>query len=145
MWDELRQCAQETMQQMIRHELSGHVNDQLVRAIDTGTDPKGADLSGLLFEAMERSVDRLNELRGGALNKKSLADTEAKLKTKYLESLANGTWTSTFRGREVLKRFVAKHASTVSYEVFRNLLLSKMKEDGFRPAGMQNVVNRILA
>jgi len=46
--DELRQCAQDTLPQLIRHELAEGANAALVGAINTGTDPKGADLSNQL-------------------------------------------------------------------------------------------------
>jgi hypothetical protein len=50
-----------------------------------------------------------------------------------------------FRGRDVLRRFVGKRAASVSYEVFRNLVVSRMAEAGFQPAGMKKVIEQILA
>jgi len=42
-WDELRQCAQDTIPQLVRHELATAANSALIGAISTKTDPKGAD------------------------------------------------------------------------------------------------------
>lgn len=145
LWDELRQCAQETLPQLVRHELSQFANDALVGAIDTGTDPKGADLTTLLFAAIERSASRLEGIRAKKLSKAAIAEEEKKINAKYVESLADGTWTGVFRGRDVIKRFRSKHAASVTYEVFRTLLLSQMRDDAYRPPGMEKVVRQILA
>jgi hypothetical protein len=144
-WDELRQCAQETLPQLIRHELAEYANKVLVGTIDLSTDPKAADLSGVLSEALNRSIERVIDLGKSKLAESVLRDREAELSAKYVESIADGTWVSAFRGRDVLRRFVGKRAPTVSYEVFRNLLLSQMKDQGYRPNGMEVVVNRILS
>jgi predicted ATPase len=144
-WDELRQCAQDTLPQLIRHELAESANAALVGAINLGTDPKGADLANLLYMSIVRSLERLNDVCSTSLTKVGLEVKESELRSKYNESLANGTWIGKCRGRDILKRFAGKHASSVSYEVFRNLLLSKMKDHGHCPKGMSIVVERILA
>ena len=143
-WDELRQCAKDTMPQLVRHELSEIANSALVGAISTRTDPKGADLAGSLFDSVSQSMSRLQTVSSTTLTKASLAAKETELTTKFVESLADGSWVKRYQGRSVLKRFANKHAPTVSYEVFRNLLLSKMKDHGYRPAGMELVVKKIL-
>ena len=145
MWDELRQCAQDTLPQLIRHELAEAANSALVGAISTGTDPKGADLANLLHASVTRSIERLNAVFTTTLTKERLEAREADLRLSYNESLADGTWVSKCRGRDILKRFAGKHAASVSYEVFRNLLLSQMKDQGHQPAGMSLVVDRILS
>ncbi len=144
-WDELRQCAQDTLPQLIRHELAERANAELVGAIKTGTDPKGANLANLLHAAITSSLERFNEVCQTVLTRSALESREASLRASYLESLANGTWTAKCRGRDILKRFVGKHATSVTYEVFRNLLLAQMKDHGYKPEGMSVVVGKILA
>jgi hypothetical protein len=143
-WDELRQCAQDTLPQLIRHELAESTNSALVGAINTNTDPKGADLASLLHQSVTRSLERIKQVCSNSLTKEALEVKEAQLRSKYIESLADGTWVSVCRGRDILKRFAGKHASPVSYEVFRNLLLSQMKDYGHQPSGMAAVINKIL-
>jgi hypothetical protein len=143
-WDELRQSADDSLPQLIRHELSVYANQKLVNSINTGTDPKAADLSGVLFDAASRSVERVRAVFDAELTAEALEKKVAEAKTRYLESIANGTWISTVRGRDILKKFAGKHAPLVSYEVFRNLIISHMKDDGYKPAGMATVVNQIL-
>lgn len=144
-WDELRQCAQDTLPQIIRHELAEFANSALVQSIDVGTDPKAADLAAVLFQSVSRSIEKLNATIGVKLSEKNLKEREAELSAKYIESIADGTWVSRVRGRDVLKRFVGKNASSVSYEVFRNLILSQMRDQNYRPIGMATVIERILS
>jgi hypothetical protein len=70
---------------------------------------------------------------------------EAQLCTKYEQSLADGSWIKTFKGRDILKRFAGRRTPSVAYEVFRNLIVSQMRDEGFQPAGMKAVVEKILA
>ncbi len=145
LWDELRKCAEATLTQLVRQELSEFANNALLAAINTKTDPKAADLAGVLFEAIENSASRMEVIRMERLNRQCLADEEEKLRNKYNQSLANGKWINEFRGRDVLKKFTGKHVSIVTYDVFRNLLLSQMSKDGYRPLGMKNVVDNIMS
>lgn len=144
-WDELRQCAQDTLPQLIRHELAEDANIALVKAIDTRTDPRDADLGNQLHMSISRSMERLTNVVTQQLTKAALESKEAHLRAAYVESVANGTWIAKCRGRDILKRFAGKHAATVSYDVFRNLLLAQMKDHGHRPKGMAAVIDRILA
>jgi predicted ATPase len=144
-WDDLRVCAEETLPQIIRHELAEFANNTLVKAINTGTDPKAENLSDVLFLSISRSVERLNSLHANELNQEKLKVLETNLRTKYIESIADGTWVSKMRGRDILKRFVSRNKLDVSYEVFRNLILSQMKDRGYRPPGMKSVIDRILS
>lgn len=144
-WDELRQCAQDTIPQLIRHELAEIANAALVGAINTGTDPKGADLANLLHVSINNSLERLNSVCSTTLTKSALESKEVELRARYDESLADGTWVAKCRGRDILKRFAGKHAPSVSYEIFRNLLLSQMKDHGHSPTGMAVIVDKILA
>jgi predicted ATPase len=144
-WDELRQCAEDTLPQLIRHDLAEFANNSLLQVIDTGTDPKAANLAGVLFQSVTSSIDRINDIYRTKLNEEALGQHETQARGKYVESIADGSWVSRMKGRNILKRFVGKHASSVSYEVFRNLLLSQMKDQGHRPSGMDSVIRKILA
>lgn len=137
--DDLRDCARATMPDLIRHELAEYANAKLVQSISTGTDPRAGDLTSALSEAINRSMVRLNEATTGSLSMEQLQIEEANLRKRYEESLGNGAWVKNFRGRDILKRYAGKMAPSVPYEVFRNLIVSQMKDDGYRPPGMKVV------
>lgn len=144
-WDQLRQCAQESLPQLIRHQLNEHANQKLTRAIDTSTDPKAADLSSVLYEATSRSFARIKLIYENELSEAALREFEAEATEKYTESITDGTWTSKVRGRDILKRFSNKYAPLVTYEAFRNLIISHMKDASFKPPGMKVVIDKILS
>jgi hypothetical protein len=143
LWDELRICATETIPHLVRHQLSEIANRALISAIDLGTDPKAADAVLSLRHAVERSSNRvLAQVQ--ELTEEYLRTERQRLEQKYIASLADGTWVSVVRGRDVLKRFAGKHCAKVSYEVFRTLLVSAMRNDGHRPPGMNKVISQII-
>lgn len=142
--DELRSCATETLPQLIRHELSEIANTALINSINTGTDPKKGDLSGELFAAVNRSLERITNEITGRLSLETLKAKEEEISLGYKSNLADGTWVKTFRGRDILKRFAGKHAGSVQYEIFRNLIFARMKDDGYQPSGMKSIVEKIL-
>jgi hypothetical protein len=143
LWDELRTCAEETIPYLVRHQLSEIANRALVSAINLGTDPKASDVVLTLRGAIDRSAERINK-ECAKLDEEFLRNEQEILAKKYTTSLADGSWIAAVRGRDVLKRFVGKHCSKVSYEVFRTLLLSAMRDDGYRPPGMSIIIDRIV-
>lgn len=143
-WDELRQSAQDSLPQLIRHELAEYANQKLINSIKTTTDPKAANLSSVLYAATTRSIERVQAVYKNDLTEEALGAIEKAAKEKYLESIADGTWISKVRGRDILKKFAGKHASSVTYDVFRNLIISNMKDAGYKPAGMKAVIDKIL-
>jgi hypothetical protein len=144
-WDELRQCARETLPHLVRHEMAVWANEAIVSKINLGTDPKAENVGQQIHHSIERSFERLKLAVTGELTLESLQLREQEIRQKYTESLTNGTWIAEFRGRDILKRFVAKNVQSVSYEIFRNLILSKMQDDEYKPTGMKNVVEPIMA
>lgn len=143
-WEELRQCAQTSMPQLIRHEIAVFANHAMVKAINTSTNPRSSNISAEIFQATTRSFDRIKDAYTNSLTKEALQQLENQVRARYLSSIADGTWVKKMRGRDILKIFTEKHASKVPYEIFRNLIISTMKDAAFRPLGMKNVIEKIL-
>lgn len=143
-WDELRECAKDTLPQLIRHEISGFANNLLVKAIDTKADPAAENQAEVLAQAVNRSVARIQALGSNELTLSQLSTLQSSIHGKFLANIADGTWVKTFRGRDVLKQYVVKNTIGVSYEVFRNLILAQMKDDNYKPTSMKSVVDLIL-
>jgi hypothetical protein len=142
--DELRECAKETLPQLIRHELSEFANTHLRDALNLRTNALADDPSGALVEAIARSVDRAAVVRDGQLSLGNLTSKEQEIRSRFDRALADGTWIKEFRGREILRRFVSKRKLQPSYEVFRNIVLSQMKSSNHRPTGMKLTIEKIL-
>lgn len=142
--ERLRDCARETLPQLIRHQLGEFANDILVKCINTGTNPNAVDGISELSSAINRSLSRLSEAKD-TLDMVGLRKQSDILQEKYEAALANESWAAVFPGRNILKRFVNREAPHVSYEIFRNLIVSRMADTGHQPQGMKNVIDVILA
>jgi hypothetical protein len=69
----------------------------------------------------------------------------AEVEQRLNADLASGNWRTTFRGRDVLRRFVGKYIGTVKYEYFRNVVIAKMRDASHQPAEMKDIIAQILA
>lgn len=143
--DSLRECARDTMPQLVRGNLVTWAHNQLYGSIRLGVNPASGDVSAELFAALSRASQKVAGQVDNDLSLERIREEERRQVERYESSLADGSWKSVFRGRDILKRFTTKNHLSVSYDIFRNVIKSKMQDDGFRPVGMASVVERILS
>jgi hypothetical protein len=139
----LRECARETLAGLVRHRLASEVNSELVKAIQTTTDPHAAEVAPLLAETVLRSVEKISKRAEESFSLERLKEKEVVLRREYEQALAADSWRRRFRGREVLRRFAGKIGKT-TYEVLRDLIIANMRDAGYQPEGMRAVINEIL-
>ncbi len=140
----LTRAARETLPALVRHRLQVYVGDLLVGCLSTKINPAEPRSARPLRQAAERSLERIRQAVDGELRLELLADREAGLTRGFEDDLASGDWRKTFRGRDVLSRFVRDHAKGIKYETLRNLIVARMRDASFKPPGMQKVVRQIL-
>lgn len=140
----LRDCARETLTNLVRHQLASSAHTELVKSVHTTTDPRSDEVAPLLAEAVSRSVRRISKRAGESFSLERLTEREATLRCEYEQALAADTWRKRFRGREVLSRFAGRIGKT-TYEVLRDLIIANMRDAGYQPEGMRAVVDKILA
>lgn len=140
----LRERAVETLGDLTRHELEHRSYRRLVAAISAST-PRDIEFSATrLSEALQRSRDKVIELFDGLLSDDSLQEQEAGIRARLQDDLDSGRWVHTFKGRDILKRFLSMNLNgIVRYEVFRDLIVARMRDAGFRPDGMASVLRKI--
>lgn len=138
----LRDCAAETMTTLIRHRLSRRINSALTRSISTATDPNEKELAKSLAAAVTRSKERFISAIENIGLEPQLAVEEAALRQEFESALSADTWRKKFRGRDILKSFTGKYL-TIDYKTFRNLILSRMRDDKFKPDGMRAIIQEI--
>jgi hypothetical protein len=143
-YDKLRMSAKNTLDGLIKHEMTDYVNSTLVGNLDFKFDPARSDVSQALSEAMTRSISRIEKAVNSQLTPEALLEKESKLRTRYESALVTDAWRKKFRGRDVLKDF-AKNNCKASYEVLRNLIIARMSDDGYKPAGMKKVIESIIS
>ncbi len=143
-WERLKECANETMRGLIRHELESSVYKLLSNSISLKIDQKATDISGLLYSRVESSIEKINKQKT-EITQESLTNQENEIKEKYEQALKNNNWLMLFEGREILKVFTNKYSDgKFNYEVFRNSIIDKMASDGYKPQEMQAIINKIL-
>jgi predicted ATPase len=138
-------CARDTITSLVVHQVCLTANRKLVSAISTKIDPKSSRISADLTRALEASVERIAELKKGHLSQEILETEIHDIEAQFETDFANGNWRKTVRGRDVLKLFVSRHVNGMNYEAFRNLIVSRMRDDSFQPGGMKQILDTILA
>lgn len=142
--DDLKACAAETVDDLVRIKMERAVHRALSGCLSTGYDRSESASEGLR-KAAERSRDRLLRELSEELHPDALRAQEAEVRSDLESALVDELWRRDFRGRDVLKRFVGLHQSIlgVPYEKVRNLIVNRMREAGHQPSGMTKVVNAI--
>lgn len=142
---ELKSCADETVDELVRIQMDQHVNRELVNCISTGFSPQEPVSKGFR-DAAQRSLDKMQKLMKEHLQLDQLQEMESEIRSRLSQSLGDNHWISEFKGRDVLKRFVGKHHDSlgVSYDKFRNLIINRMRDAGYRPEGMSKVIIAII-
>lgn len=141
--DKLRLAARAAIPKMFEHQLLSHANSVLVQLIDLKFSPKSSNIPADLAKAVDRSVAKIKEAAEGQLTEANLSARSDELRQVLEKSFADGSWKSNLPGREILKQFVSQEAVPVGYEIFRNLIVSRMVESGHKPAGMAAVIQRV--
>ena len=142
---ELHSCAEELVGGQVLIQLQRDVNDTLVRAIEIGGPPDTSDPSADLLPSINGSFERLRRVESQLTLKELELKAEAFRSTLHT-ALADDSWQQLFPARSIFRRFVARgHAGNVDTAVFLNTVLDKMVERGVQPAGMRDVLDRILA
>lgn len=140
----LRDCARDTLTDLVRHQLSSAAYSELVKSIHTTTDPHAAEVAPLLAKAVTRSVEKMSKRASESFSLVRLKEKEVKLRSEYEQALAADSWRKRFRGREVLRRFSGRIGKT-TYEVLRDLIIANMRDAGYQPEGMRAVIEKVLA
>lgn len=141
----LKQCAEATISKLVAHKLQSDANRGLIESINLGFDPTTPNISLALSSAIDRSVQRINQLAAGQLSNKYLNPLEIEHRNAALEDLKTDKWRASFRGREILKKFVGEYGGGIAYEAFRDLIIARMRDKKYQPPGMKKVIDCILS
>lgn len=140
----LRECASETIPDLVAHEIRRACNDELIRCIDLGFDPTRRDTAFAVHEAIVRSQHRIATVAEQRLTTELLGEHAQQAARDATESLETGDWRNRLRGRQILKRFVARTECGLSYEAFRDLTLARMCDAEYQPLDMGRIIQSIL-
>jgi hypothetical protein len=140
----LLRCAADTIPSLIHHELTVFLDSEIKSQLDLGYDRGKQRPSEGLNEALDRVLERLKRKRMLTLSCDSLTEKENSLRGEMQKALSDGTWIQKFRGRDILRKFCGEYLPGLPFEAFRDVIVDKMRIDGFQPEGMRAVINRVL-
>lgn len=143
--EELKSCASETVTSLVAHEVSSAANNKIVSALNIRVAPQSHDVAIAVGNAIRNYRERIDELVSSSLSDVALDALARSVSESLFDDIKTGKWKQSFRGRDILKRFVGKHGNGVRYNHFRNLVISKMRDQGYRPPGMAAVLNELIA
>lgn len=142
--EKLCASARKVVPGILIHQMRSYANSKIVQSISLGFSPETLNIGIALYEAASRSAEKISKLAEEVLSEQSLKDLEQKMRADFEKSFADGTWRVNLPGREILKRFVEAASLPVGYEVFRNLLVNRMTEASYQPAGMKEILLKIV-
>lgn len=142
---DLKKCASEVVSALTRGSVGHKLNKELVSAINTKIDPNSNDMAGDLSRALSHSLKRFETIATKTYTKAEIGKLIEGQSSSFQKDLKTGDWRKTFRGRDILKRYVdLRGKGQVNYQTFRNLVLARMRDGRYKPSGMQAVLDRIL-
>lgn len=141
--DALNAAARKVVPNVLLHQLKSYANSILISSIELNFDPKSVTIGNDLAQAVSRSMARMAALTSSSLTEAQLTSKEAELRSSIEKSFSDGSWLLTLPGRDILKQFVHLIDLKIPYETFRNLIVSRMAEQGIQPAGMKTVIDAI--
>jgi energy-coupling factor transporter ATP-binding protein EcfA2 len=143
-YDALKDAARQTLPDLLRHRMQNDANDLLLAAMELRPDQRASNVAASLAAAAHFAMERFSKVVRESLTEAILKEKEELLACQLQGSLESDGWRNEFRGREVLKRFVGDLGSGINYRTLRDLVISRMADDGFRPEGMKAIVDSIL-
>jgi hypothetical protein len=109
-----------------------------------GFDPSIQDPAAGLSQAVSRVSERVRTKAAKDFSFGELEKMKQEIERTLDRSLADGKWRVEFRGRDILRLFAGRHLKGLPYEAFRDAILARMSDAGFRPAGMAATIEKIM-
>ncbi|WZH35944.1 MAG: AAA family ATPase [Microbacterium enclense] len=137
----LRIAAREIVDEIALQLVRADLNDRAVTSLRVGA-RAGTTAAEDLASSMRASAARIEILT----NATTVGAVEAQLdreRRRLHEACESDAWLAELPGRNILKRFVRDN-TTVNYEAFTNVVLDRMVQSSFEPAGMKETLEAIL-
>jgi hypothetical protein len=142
--DALQASAERTLDSLLRHSMETFANAKLVEGIRTRGNPHEPSAASATREVIETSLLRVQRAVDQDLSIEALRKLESSETMRLQEALQNDTWRISFRGRDILRRFVDDQLrGSIGYTAFRDLIVARMRDENYQPAGMKLVIDCI--
>lgn len=141
--EKLIASARLVVPEMLTQKMRSFVNSEIVGCIRLSVPRDTSTLGRALHDVAARSCNKISEKIATALSEEKLVEKEILFRNELEQSFTDGSWMNALPGRDILKRFVGLADVPVGYEVLRNLILNRMKEEGYKPEGMRAIIEQI--
>lgn len=140
----LELAARKVVPKVIGIKMTSHVNALIGSAINLRCGHADKSLALGLYNATKSSFSRFEKVVQ-ELTENELVIKENEGKSIIDKSFSDGNWLKVIPGREILKQYMQVEKLTINYEYFRNLIISKMVEKGYKPEGMRQVICKVVS
>jgi AAA15 family ATPase/GTPase len=135
--------ASQILDQLVHDQLHKKIHDQLINCIRVQR--KNSDIIEGFHESILNSYEKIKKLSLEGFSKDKIEDLYDKIQSELKNALVDGTWRQKFKGKEILRHFTGQLPQKTSFDVFRNLIISKMASQSYKPTGMKAIIDRILS
>ena len=142
--DALKRSAEKTIPSLVRHRLQVRADKAIQRAVQLRQDRKQENIGAAMADALNRILERLTAETVNSLSSTSLDNLAKTIEADMRSEINSGQWIRRFRGRDVLKQFVAEHGDGLPYEVLRDLILARMRDAEYQPLEMGQILKKIV-
>lgn len=139
----LRQAAERSIPSLVRHTILRDSSDLLLSAIEIRPDKTTTDVAATVARAVQKIPGKVLEITEKQLNPAALDARVSDVERGFRDDLVTGRWMESFRGRDVLRQFVATARLRIEYDVLRFAIITAMKHARYQPPGMKAVLDQI--
>lgn len=136
-------CARKVMHGMIRKQLETFAYNKMKSVLRTNVDRANNECAESIHGACQKSLSRLKDEIEGSLSLSALVKELGQREAGFLGALESDSWKQLFAGRDVLKNFVHEHLPQDDYELFRDQVVLKMRDQGISPNELTVVIQAI--
>lgn len=140
---ELMGIARSTVPNLISRDIKQRIFETMRPALDISFNSTASNAAELAYNAMLKSHETLRKITGSTMTLDKIKEIEEEAALRYKGDLEDGSWVKTFPGRPILERFSGKYLRGMKYEYFRNQIMYRMRDDGFQPIGMKDLIAHI--
>lgn len=140
----LKECAQKCIQTHTIMTITKNINSDIVSKLSIRINPKSREPANEAFHSLISSVTQINDLINSKYSSEQINIIEENIRKDLLQDAAGDSWKTNFKGRDIIKYFIDTIGIGVKYEVFRNLIIARMRSDGYQPPGMKRVIELII-
>lgn len=140
---DLETAASELVDELAFEATRLQVNREVVSCINLGRKAGGSEPAAMLVKTLGASMVRLSATLQD-LDDAGIRKRFEEHRSRFESFLADGTWRLSFPGRSILRRYVSQSfRGRVSYEHFRNLIITDMAQAGYQPEGMRSELAKV--